>query len=114
MRGLARGEPVMPDDEWGGYYRRELIPGPLAHGPYADLDLEARRLSRFVRAEDDRQAISARRAGGWRPADEAIARAEAAWLERVSSGADFRAFTANAERYRQAAEAWHARIERPG
>jgi hypothetical protein len=98
---MSRQFPVYGGDPKG----EEPIPGPMSHGPYDDLGLEARRLSRFVRAQQDRAAISARRSQGWRPADEALADAEEDWLDRNPSGADFRSYLASAEQYRRRAEA---------
>jgi hypothetical protein len=88
------------------FARYEPVPGPMAHGPYDDLNLEARRLSRLVRACLDRDTIAARRAEGWIPVDEALHAAE---VHQVNgSRAPYRDYAAGADKFRAEAEAFRA------
>jgi hypothetical protein len=95
------------DDHQDDDSRYEPIPGPLAHGPYADMGLEARRLTRLLRASEERRdrerRIAAARAEGFVPAGEWLDAHEPA--PRVAGYPDY---TAGAERYREQSERYRA------
>jgi hypothetical protein len=95
---VMTGSPDSPD-----LSRYEPVPSPMAHGPYDDIGMEARRLSRLVRAGRDRDAISARRADGWRGIDEVLAEADAR-EDLMLRGGGYPDYAARAAPYREAAE----------
>ena len=105
MTGTADGHQDHRD-HGDDFARYEPVPGPMAHGPYDDLGLEARRLCRLVRAQLDRRAISARRAEGWRPVDELFAADEVRQVN--GSRAPYRDYEAGAGRFRAESEAYRA------
>jgi hypothetical protein len=97
----------MYDDHQDDDSRYEPIPGPLAHGPYADMALEARRLTRLLRASAERRErerrVAAARAEGFVQADE--------WLavhEPAQRSAGYPDYAASAERYREQSERYRA------
>ncbi len=84
--------------------RYEPIPSLLAAGTQRDLDLEARRLSLLVRAEQNRRTIAARRAEGWRTIDDMFCADE---IHQVNgSRAPYKDYEAGAGKFRAEAEAY--------
>jgi hypothetical protein len=89
-------------------WRYEPLPSLIAGGENADLGLEARRLRLLVQAGAERRAISARRAEGWRPVDEAFAAADDR-PDLAPCRVDWRCYLRSAPALRAEAEAYRAR-----
>lgn len=90
---------------WADDSRYEAPPGPLAHGEYADLGVEARRLSLIVRSYRLRAERERRHAEGWRSVDELFAAEDNRLDPDGSSRWRWADYAANAEHWRALAEA---------